>query len=671
MNTQEAIQITSVFPKRRQDMFRWDGWGYKDCRFVMQDGVATFQGMRYSIGGKKLGNLMVWIEDMFKIDGIKPKPDVKPPTEFPEPIRSEAFLNDLSKAAIDWSEDGMDRVMRCHGQTLTDVENLRRHKFTRLPDLIIWPVCHEQVVSIVELATIHNVALIPVGGNTAVSLSSTTPNITDRTIAAVDMTQMNRLLWLSEENMTACFETGIVGQDIERELRKHGFTLGHEPDSHEFSTLGGWIATRASGMKKNRYGNIEDIVVRTKMVTGNGQLEKQFTAPRVSIGPDFDHIVFGSEGTYGIVTEAVVKIHYVPEVRHYGSLVFADFDTGVSFLRELSDKQLRPASIRLIDNVQFKCGMLLDPTGQWYSGLLDIVKHFYLTFFCGFRMDRVVAVTLLFEGQAQTVEHHEQEVYVVAKKYGGIKGGEHNGRKGYLLTFLAGYMRDFAWDINIVGESFETSTSWSRCCSLTANVKACIARECQKRGIQHFAVSSRVTQSYDDGCCVYFYLLFKHPDQAVDSLKLYREIEEVARDEILACGGTLSHHHGVGKLRNRWYPACVSQTGVGLYKAIKKELDPKNIFAAGNLLQQDQKLLLNYAVDYLEQLIEEDEDEDFMRDIDCIYIEPPENDGNISGEDEANENEGGTIDALSRNQLNPCVNCSCNERRPPGKFLTG
>ncbi|XP_055585234.1 alkyldihydroxyacetonephosphate synthase-like [Uranotaenia lowii] len=589
MDNSGARKISSVFPKRRHDVLRWDGWGYKDSKFVLEDGCITFQGSRYPIAGGKMNNFRDWVVDMFKIDLTKYNAAAIPPTEFPEPVKCEKFLSELGSAGIDFSEDGMDRMMRCHGQTLTDVESLRKHKYKRIPDVVVWPSCHDQVVKVVQMAVETGIVLIPVGGNTSVSLAATTPEIFDRTIAVIDMTQMNRMLWISEENLTACFEVGIVGQDIERELNKLGFILGHEPDSFEFSTLGGWIATRASGMKKNLYGNIEDIVVRVRMVTPKGVLEKNFTAPRVSIGPDFDHVIFGSEGTLGIVTEAVIKIRRMPDVRRYESLVFPDFSTGVRFLREIAEKRLQPASIRLIDNIQFKCGVLLDPAGSIFDGFYEIIKRFYLTTICGFQMDSIVAVTLLFEGESRRVADHEKVVCSIAKKHGGIRGGEKNGKKGYMLTFVVAYVRDFAWDMNIVGESFETSVSWDKCEALCENVKACIVRSCHERGIQYYAVSSRVTQSYDAGACVYFYFLFKHLDVPEDSLKLYMEIEDIARDEVLACGGTLSHHHGVGKLRSKWYPASVSQVGVDLFKAVKNELDPGNIFAAGNLIGRDQQ----------------------------------------------------------------------------------
>lgn len=140
--------------------------------------------------------------------------------------------------------------------------------------------------------------------------------------------------------------------------------------------------------------------------------------------------------------------------------------------------------------------------------------------------------------------------------------------------------------MNIVGESFETAVSWDKCIPLYNSVLARMEKELIKRGIKHYAMSGRVTQSYDTGCSVYFYLLFRHMDDPENSLKMFMEIEEAARDEILECGGSLSHHHGVGKLRSKWYPAVVSHVGVGLYRALKKELDPNNIFAAGNLLPE-------------------------------------------------------------------------------------
>lgn len=173
-------------------------------------------------------------------------------------------------------------------------------------------------------------------------------------IVSLDMSRMNRIKWVDKINMMACIEAGIMGQDLERELKNYGVVIGHEPDSVEFSTLGGWISTRASGMKKNVYGNIEDIIQNVKLVTSKGTLTKNAEWPRVSNGPDLNHIVMGHEGNFGVVTEAVVRVRPIPEVKEYTSIIFYTFDIGVKFMEDVAHSRCWPASIRVVDNVQFK-----------------------------------------------------------------------------------------------------------------------------------------------------------------------------------------------------------------------------------------------------------------------------------------------------------------------------
>ncbi|KAL9693838.1 hypothetical protein quinque_013123 [Culex quinquefasciatus] len=587
-------QITPSIPIRRQDVIRWDGWGYKDSRFelVGREDSLRFSGKRYPIaGGAWLNGFKTWVEEYFGVKASERAPEARMPVEFPDPVRSEGFLRGLEDRGVRHSEDGMDRLMRSHGQTLEDIERVRGSSYAKIPDVVVWPSGHDQVVEVVRLAQEFEVAIIPVGGNSSVSEAVTTPNIVGRTIVSLDMTQMNRLLWLNVDNMTACFEAGVTGQDIERELAKEGLTLGHEPDSYEFSTLGGWIATRASGMKKNTYGNIEDLVVRIKMVTGVGVLEKQILAPRVSCGPDLNHVIFGSEGTLGVITEAVIKVRSLPEVRRYGSLVFRDFETGVGFLREIAAKRLQPASIRLMDNMQFQLGQHLQPDGTWFNNIVKSVAKTYLSTIRRFKLDSVAVVTLMFEGTSEEVKAHEKKIYEVASTHGAINGGSKGGEKGYTMTFVIAYIRDFAMEFNIMAESFETSLPWDKCLTLCRNVKSRVTEDCHQRGITRLMIACRVTQVYDDGCCVYFYLAYKHPDHLGDTnpVQLFKAVEDRARDEILASGGTLSHHHGVGKVRSRWYSQSVSTTGVTVLQAVKRALDPKNTFAAGNLVGEEPK----------------------------------------------------------------------------------
>jgi alkyldihydroxyacetonephosphate synthase len=359
------------------------------------------------------------------------------PIEFPEPKLNHDFLEGIKRLEIDYSTLGEDHLIRCHGQTFHDIHTLRTGKFTRIPDVVLWPVSHDEVVEIVKLANEFNVVLIPVGGGTSVTGAVTCPqDEIERCISVLDTSQMNRMLWLDKENLVACFEAGIVGQDLERVLSSKGLTMGHEPDSHESSTLGGWVATRASGMKENVYGNIEDLVVQVEMVTSKGVLERNITAPRVSCGPDFNQIILGSEGILGVVTEVMIKVRPLPPVKKYGSLVFPDFKSGVKCLREIAKRRCQPASIRLMDNEQFTFGQVMTTFGGFFSNLKNATKKFALTKIKGFDLKKLTVATLLFEGDKEDVERQEKLIYEIAKRHSGIAAGASNGMNGYVSFYL-------------------------------------------------------------------------------------------------------------------------------------------------------------------------------------------------------------------------------------------
>ncbi|KAK6485045.1 alkyldihydroxyacetonephosphate synthase [Huso huso] len=583
-----SLEKNRTIPKRRQETLKWNGWGYNDSKFMFnKKGQAEFTGKRYRLSGMVLPALREWFEKTFgaSLEHKTPARSALNPSEVPPPILNEGFVQDLKGTAIPFSHEAEDRIFRAHGHCLHEVFALREGKFERVPDLVVWPNCHKEVEKIVELACKHNICVMPFGGGTSVSNAVECPSDEKRTILSLDTSQMNRILWIDEKNLTAHVEAGIVGQDLERLLNESGYCTGHEPDSMEFSTLGGWVATRASGMKKNIYGNIEDLVVHIRMVTPRGVIEKSCQGPRMSTGPDIYHFIMGSEGTLGVVTEVTIKIRPIPEYQKYGSVVFPNFDQGVACLREVAKQRCAPASIRLMDNEQFQFGHALKPqVSSIFTSFLDGLKKFYITKFKGFDPNQLCVATLLFEGDREKVLQHEKQVYDIAAKFGGLAAGEDNGQRGYMLTFVIAYLRDLGMDYYVIGESFETSVPWDRVLDLCSNVKERIIRECKEKGVQFPPLSTcRVTQTYDAGACVYFYFAFNYRGLS-DPVHVYDQIEHAAREEILANGGSLSHHHGVGKLRKHWLQETISDVGLGMLRSVKEYVDPNNIFGNRNLL---------------------------------------------------------------------------------------
>ncbi|KAI5621104.1 alkyldihydroxyacetonephosphate synthase, peroxisomal, partial [Silurus asotus] len=581
-----AAKGTAV-PKRRQEIMKWNGWGYSDSRFLFnKKGQAEFTGRRYRLSGLILPSLKDWFESTFgaNLQHKTPATASLSVSAVPPPNLNELFVEELKAAGVALSSNPEDRVFRSHGHCLHEIFALREGRIGRIPDMVVWPSCHDDVVKIVELASKHNVCLIPYGGGTSVSSALECPPEETRSIVSIDTSQMNRILWIDEKNLTAHVEAGIIGQDLERQLNESGYCTGHEPDSMEFSTLGGWVATRASGMKKNIYGNIEDLVVHIKMATPRGVIEKSCQGPRMSTGPDIHHFILGSEGTLGVVTEVTMKIRPIPEYQKYGSIVFPNFQQGVACLREVA-KQCLADGMLICECVYGLPGHALKPqVSSIFTSFLDGLKKFYITKFKGFDPHHLCVATLLFEGDREKVLQHEKQVYDIAAKFGGLAAGEDNGQRGYMLTFVIAYLRDLGMDYYVIGESFETSVPWDRVLDLCRNVKERIVRECKDRGVQFPPLSTcRVTQTYDAGACVYFYFAFNYRGLS-EPIHVYEQVEHAAREEILANGGSLSHHHGVGKLRKEWMRESVSSVGLGMLKAVKDYVDPNNIFGNRNLL---------------------------------------------------------------------------------------
>jgi alkyldihydroxyacetonephosphate synthase len=571
------------------DPTTWDHrWGYRDTRLVVQpDECVIMTGSRYNLCGYPMPYLIPFVREElgFDVDFTSTRPLTAEP--FVSPVnRDEGFVSALASALrVDqFSFDDRERLVHSHGQTTTDeVSRVLYSDLPRAVDLVVWPESEDDCVALVGLAREHDVCLIPYGGGTNVSDALQIPEDETRMVVSIDMRRMDAIEWIDADNQTACVQAGILGSRLEELLSKEGFTSGHEPDSMELSTLGGWIATNASGMKRNRYGNIEDIVENVTLVTPCGVVENLYWTPRQAAGVEAYKAAFGSEGNLGLITKAVLRIHKLPVAKRYGSVIFSDWKTGVAFMAALNQTGAKPASIRLVDNLQFRLGQALKPAPTDRRKVLTSkLEKLVVTRVKGFDPHQMVAATMVLEGSKAEVDYQYEVVLDTAKKFGGISGGAGNGERGYMLTYGIAYIRDMLADYYIVGETYETTVPWSRIHDVCDAVQRVAAAEHKRLGFPGRPFTSpRVTQMYHTGVCIYFThgLLHKGVE---DGDERFAEMEKNIREAIMAAGGSISHHHGIGKLRKQFVGKVSSAESRDAVRAIKRGVDPQNIFGARN-----------------------------------------------------------------------------------------
>ena len=564
-----------------------EGWGFADTKFVVQPNEAVvLTGTRYNISNVELPGLVPWLSKKIEAPlGYANRHPSQYPPQVPaakaHPALEAALRGFLTADQI--RTDDATRLRRGHGHTGAEIWKIRYETLPRVPDLVVFPQGHDEVVAIVEAVRAHGACIIPFGGGTNVTDALRCDPAETRTIVSLDMRRMNKILWIDPVNRMACVEAGAVGRHLADALAKEKLTMGHEPDSLEFSTLGGWIATNASGMKRNRYGNIEDIVLDMQVVTAQGVISRPRVTPRESVGTNPKNLMFGSEGNFGIITTAVVKLFPLPEAQVYGSVLFPNLRAGLGFLYDLQATGLVPASVRLMDNTQFHFGQALKPAhDNALAKLKSRAETLFVTKVKGFDPDELTVATIVYEGSKEEVAVQQATVARLAETHGGLAGGPGNGERGYQLTFGIAYIRDLTFEHWAIAESFETSVPWSRALELYERVKSRMEREHSARGLPgKVFFTGRFTQVYQTGVAVYFYLGF-YAKGVTDPIGHYAAMEHAAREEILAAGGSLSHHHGVGKLRQDFMKDVYSEGALRAQKGFKEALDPDNVFGAKN-----------------------------------------------------------------------------------------
>jgi len=560
-------------------------WGFEDTRFVWdRDGNPRLQGARYPLCGVALPALPAFARDVLGFE--LSKDDRHVPRE--RPVASERRVNaPLERALRAVLEDrvytdDVARVRHGHGHTATEIYQVNYGQLARVPDVVVMPETTDEVAAVVRACAEHDAMCIPFGGGTTVTGALSCREDEPRAIVSIDLGRMNRIRWIDPVESVALIEAGAIGRVLAAQLAEHGFTLGHEPDSIEFSTLGGWIATRASGMKLNRYGGIEQVVVKANGVTTRGEVVAFTGVPRTSHGIDPEALWFGSEGTLGVITEAVVRLHRLPEVQRYGSIAFPDFESGVNFLYALTRRGDLPASVRLVDNDQLAFAQALKPAPRRRDMPRRWVQQQVLQRVHGFELSEVAAATVVYEGTEEEVARQEAAVRDVAQRFRGVDGGSSRGADGYQLTFAIAYIRDYMLEHWVWGESIETSVSWRNTLPLVRGVKEAVRAEHDKLGLPGRPfVTSRISKIYPGGVCTYYYVGFFYKG-VEDPAAAWHALESAVRRAMVEHGAAISDHHGIGQVRTSWLHRTEGEARTRVRGQIKQAVDPDNVFGVGN-----------------------------------------------------------------------------------------
>jgi alkyldihydroxyacetonephosphate synthase len=463
-----------------------------------------------------------------------------------------------------------DRVVHARGKSLTDLIRQRRGDLGRVPDVVVRPAGEDEVTAVVEAALEHDAVVIAFGGGSSISGSLQAEPAETRPVISIDMSRLNRVLWVDATSQLACVQAGVFGPDLERQLNARGWTCGHFPDSFAHSTLGGWIATRSSGMQSDRYGDVAELTRGLRVVTPSGMLVVR-AVPSTSTGPSVREMVLGSEGRLGVITEATIHVRRVPPERRILGYLFPTWAAGLAAMRDIAASEASPSVTRVSDAYEtaFSFATRTAPTP------LDRIKSRALQAFLRRKEWDLEAMCLSFigyEGSAKHVAAQRKLTERIVKRHGGVGIGRSPGELYDRKKFDTPYIRDFLLDRGAPADVSETSAPWSELQAVYDNVMAAGRSAFDALGVPGYLMC-HLSHSYHAGACLYFTFALNPPRER-DALEDYGVVKSALQQAFVDSGATLSHHHAVGTEHAQWLEEDISAPGVAMLRALFEGTDP-------------------------------------------------------------------------------------------------
>lgn len=478
----------------------------------------------------------------------------------------EAFRKIVGSENVD--AEPLARIAHAYGKYYTDLLYLRLGKVTNPPDAVVYPRSHSDVVKIVNYCHEQKIPIVPFGGNSSVTRGLEAP------LGGISLNltrHLNKITEINTTNQTVTVQAGMYGPALEAALNAFadGYTCGHFPQSFEYSTVGGWAVTKGAGQMSTGYGKMEDMVVSLKMVSPVGEIEtKDF--PRSAQGWDLNHTIMGSEGTLGVVTEVCMKIRkYRPKNTAYASFVFKTFADAVNTMRLTMQGEFGfPHLFRISDpeetDIAFK-------TKEFDGTFSDKVLHAL-----GYKAGKRCLMFVACEGDADHARFVIRKIRTLASGNNGFHLGGKPTRQWLKQRYESAYLRDPLMDQGIMTDTLETAVSWAKLTELWKNTRAYAEAHPKTVMMVH------ISHVYEGGANLYF--TFLSPMHKDNELESYLQFHKGLVDTIVKNGGSLSHHHGAGRVMSPWMEQVVGKNYLNAMKAMKQYFDPKNIMNPGNML---------------------------------------------------------------------------------------
>jgi alkyldihydroxyacetonephosphate synthase len=532
-------------------MRRWNGWGDDSISYPLPESavprLVEWVGPGQQPSDASLGAVLAQV----------------PPARLP----AEPFMNC----------DPDDRLRHTRGQSLPDWIALRSGRVESFPDGVAYPATTYDVRRILDWAVPHNVVLIPYGGGTSV-VGHINPPRSDRPVLTVDLSRLSHLHALDETSQLATFGAGVRGPDLEAQLRASGFTLGHFPQSFEYSTLGGWVVTRSTGQQSLRYGKIERLFVGGQLESPAGSLTMA-PSPATAAGPDLREMILGSEGRLGFLTEVTVRISPLQE-DSFGALFFRDFASGMAAVRQIVQERIPASMLRLSTAVETATNLAL----AGHPRLISLLERGLGILGAG---EGKCMLMLGASGSSQLVSFVREAATDIARKHGAIHVGRYMGEQWHRTRFTTPYLRNTLWEMGYAIDTLETAASWTKIPGLIDSIEQALRTGLEPHG-ERVHVFTHLSHLYTDGASIYTSYLYRVQPDPDQTLAYWRTLKQAASEAIVAAGATITHQHGVGTDHLAYLPAEKGNLGIQTLQSIAQLYDPTGIMNPGKLFSMQE-----------------------------------------------------------------------------------